>query len=180
MNCIPVHPQQTHRLSALGTLVTSWRRHLQAANLSPKTIKSYLASVDQLEAFLVEAGMTTDVTSPHREHIETFIVHLTETRSASTAATRYRGLQQFFKWLVEEGEIRASPMARMRPPKLEEKQPIVVLTVDDQLAPKREAIHNLERDQRSNSPGGAPGSVGDSDVPDIVAGDHSSPCCPLG
>jgi hypothetical protein len=45
-----------------------------------------------LEAFLVEAGMTTDVTALHREHIETFIVHLTETRSASTAATRYRGL----------------------------------------------------------------------------------------
>jgi site-specific recombinase XerD len=56
------------------------------------TIESYLASVEQLEAFLVEAGMTTDVTSLHREHIETFIVHLTETRSASTAATRYRGL----------------------------------------------------------------------------------------
>jgi hypothetical protein len=40
------------------------------------TIKSYLASVEQLEAFLAEAGMTTDVTALHREHIETFIVHL--------------------------------------------------------------------------------------------------------
>jgi integrase len=74
--------------------------------------------------------MTTDVTAPHREHVETFIVHLTETRSASTAATRYRDLQQFFKWLVEEGEIQASPMAWMRPPKLEEKQ-VPVVALDD-------------------------------------------------
>jgi hypothetical protein len=79
-----VEPQQNHTLSALGTLVTSWRRHLQAANLSPKTVKSYLAAVDQFEAFLAGRGMPTDVTVLRREHVESFILHLTESRSAST------------------------------------------------------------------------------------------------
>lgn len=83
-SCIPVEPQQNHTLSALGTLVTSWRRHLQAANLSPKTVKSYLAAVDQFEAFLAGRGMPTDVTVLRREHVESFILHLTESRSAST------------------------------------------------------------------------------------------------
>jgi len=32
---------------------------------------------------------------------------------AATAANRYRSLQQLFKFLVEDGEIRESPMARM-------------------------------------------------------------------
>ena len=32
-------------------------------------------------------------------------------------------MQAFFKWLVEEGEIRESPMARMKPPKVDEVPP---------------------------------------------------------
>lgn len=104
----------------LPALVTSWRRHLRAANLSPKTIKSYTASADQLVAFLAAAGMPTDAAGVRREDVEAFIEHLLATRTTSTAATRYRGLQQLFRWLEEEGEVAASPMARMRPPRLEE------------------------------------------------------------
>lgn len=36
--------------------------------------------------------------------------------AASTINNRYRGLQQFLNWLVDEGEIDAHPMARMSPP----------------------------------------------------------------
>ena len=55
------------------------------------------------------------------EHIETYLVELRERTSSSTAATRYRGLRQMFKWLVEEGEITRNPFERMRPPKVEER-----------------------------------------------------------
>lgn len=51
-------------------------------------------------------------------------------RSASTAATRYRSLQQLFKWLADEGEIPDNPMGRMRPPKLDEKQVGVISRAD--------------------------------------------------
>jgi site-specific recombinase XerD len=74
--------------------------------------------------------MPTQVSQITREHVEAFVERLLETRAAATAATRYRDLQQFFKWLVEEGEIPRSPMSRMRPPRLEEKQ-VGVVPPDD-------------------------------------------------
>lgn len=33
---------------------------------------------------------------------------------------RYRALQQFFRWYVEEDEVEVSPMARMSPPAVPE------------------------------------------------------------
>jgi site-specific recombinase XerC len=41
-------------------------------------------------------------------------------------ANRYRGLQRFFAWLVEEGVIRVSPTSRMKPPHLPDKPPAVL------------------------------------------------------
>ena len=62
-----------------------------------------------------------------REHIEAFLVHLLEDRrlASSTVNNRYRGLQAFFKWMLEEGDIRESPMARMTPPQITENLPDV-------------------------------------------------------
>ena len=74
--------------------------------------------------------MPTIVGAIHREHIEAFIVHLLDVRSPATANNRYRALQQFFKWLESEGEVPASPMARMTPPKLDEKA-VPVVSEDD-------------------------------------------------
>lgn len=111
-------------------LVASWRRHLRAANKSPKTIKSYQAAATQLRAFLTETGGPGEPSAIRRRHVEEFIADLIDRTSPSTAATRYRGLQQFFKWLEEEGEIEASPLVRMRPPKVPE-SPVPVLGRDD-------------------------------------------------
>lgn len=58
-----------------------------------------------------------------REHIEGFVSELLEHRKPATAANRFRGLQQFFKWAIDEGEIKESPMAKMHPPKAPE-QPV--------------------------------------------------------
>jgi site-specific recombinase XerD len=70
--------------------------------------------------------MPTDVAKIKREHLEAFIADLLERWKPATAANRYRGLQQYFRWLVDEGEIRESPMARMRPPKVPESLPPVL------------------------------------------------------
>jgi len=53
--------------------------------------------------------------SPRRGSVGAFIEHLLATR---TASTRYNGCRQLFNWLVEDGEIPDSSMARMRSPKL--------------------------------------------------------------
>ena len=113
----------------LTVLLPSWRLHLEASNLSPRTIRAYTDDGALLAAFLAARGMPTAVLSIRREHVEAFIVAELERTSPSSAATRYRSLQQLFKWLDDEGEIDTSPMAKMRPPKIPEK-PVPVLSDD--------------------------------------------------
>jgi site-specific recombinase XerD len=114
----------------IESLAPMWLVHLEAENLSPATLTSYRYSTDQLADFLEDRGMPLGVTSIAREHIEAFLIWKREQTTASTAATRYRGLQQFFRWLVEEGELTASPMARMKPPKVEE-EPVAIIQRED-------------------------------------------------
>ena len=89
----------------LTVLLPSWRLHLEASNLSPRTIRAYTDDGALLAAFLAAKGMPTAVLSIRREHVEAFIVAELERTSPSSAATRYRSLQQLFKWLDDEGEI---------------------------------------------------------------------------
>ena len=115
--------------SEIPDLVESWRRSLRARNLSPRTIKTYDESAQQLCVWLEQRGVTgvADIT---RDHVADFITYLLETRSAATASVRFRALQQFFSWLVDEEEIEVSPIAKMRKPIVPE-QPTQVLSVDE-------------------------------------------------
>ena len=110
----------------LAVNVQSFGRSLKAQNLSDRTIDSYLESAVLLGRFLADKGMPQDVAKLTREHIESFITDLLERWRPATAANRYRGLQSFFKWLVEEGEIKESPMAKMKPPRVPESAPPVL------------------------------------------------------
>jgi site-specific recombinase XerD len=112
-----------HDLASFQGLRESFERSLRAQNRSPKTIDTYVQSLVQFERFLVRKGMPTQVSDIHREHVEEFIAELTEQFRPGTALTRYRGLARFFGWCVEEGEIRASPMAHMHPPHVPEEPP---------------------------------------------------------
>jgi site-specific recombinase XerC len=100
--------------------VESLARHLRAANLTPATQRTYLASLDRLARFLEASGMPTDVGAIRREHVEAFMEDQLARWKPATAANRYSGIRPFFTWLVEEGEIKASPMERMRKPNLPE------------------------------------------------------------
>jgi site-specific recombinase XerD len=120
----------TGSVANIDVLVPSWRLSLEAANKSTATITSYTYATTQFSDYLRTMGMPIDVGAITREHVEAFLVHVRDTRSASTAETRYRGLRQFFAWCEEEGEITQSPMTRMKPPKVSE-QPVEVPTVED-------------------------------------------------
>src|SRR3954447_15871260 len=98
-----------HADPLLDELVDEFRDSLRARNRSPKTIKAYTDTAHRFAAFLAERGMPTTPAGVAREHVEAFIADQLEQHTASTAATRYRCLQQFFKWVVEEGEIATSP-----------------------------------------------------------------------
>src|SRR5690606_32137749 len=83
-------------------------------------------SVGKLRAFLRDQGMPTSPAAITREHVEAFITDLLARWKPTTAHNRYRALNTFFRWLADEGEIRESPMARMKPPRLPEEPPPVL------------------------------------------------------
>lgn len=106
--------------------LASFGRHLRAGNRSPTTIKVYAEAVRGFDAFLATRGMPRAVAAIRREHVEAFIEEQLIRLRPSTAASRYRSLQQFFRWLVDEGELRDSPMARMHPPTVPEEPPPIL------------------------------------------------------
>jgi site-specific recombinase XerC len=123
----------------IGVNLASFERHMRAENASPRTIRAYGDSVRQFADFLTTRAMPDSLSAIRREHVETFIEDLLSRRHANgqpfkpaTAHNRYRGLRAFFNWLVEEGELRANPMARMKPPRVPE-QPVDIIS-DAELA----------------------------------------------
>ena len=110
-----------------GTLLHSFRRRLEAENRSERTLASYLQSVRQAEAFLAGRGKRLEEAS--RADLEAFLGDLLRRRAPATAATRYKVLRILYRWLEEEEEIEANPMARMKPSIVPE-QPVPVVPED--------------------------------------------------
>jgi site-specific recombinase XerD len=119
-------PESTTSPGAIAPLVTSWRRSLAARRVSPATIATYSSAALLLADYLAAHGMPSAVAAIRREHVEAFIADLLERKAPATAHNRFRGCQAFFAWCLEEGEVRTSPMARMKPPRLPE-APVPVL-----------------------------------------------------
>ncbi len=116
--------------SEVGSLVTEFSRELElrvrGRRLSPATAGTYSESAAKLATFLQDNGMPTSLAAIRREHVEAFIADLLERWKPATAHNRFRGCQAFFRWLIEEGEVKASPMAKMQPPRLDERPPTVL------------------------------------------------------
>lgn len=114
----------------LATLLPDWITHLQARNLAPSTVNSYRVTGLHLHDFLTRNGMPTTVSAISRDHLEAWLADMQGRLSPATTARHYRSAQQLFRWLVEDGEITASPMERMRVPLVPE-QPVEVFTDDE-------------------------------------------------
>lgn len=110
----------------VAELSASFRLVLRSENKSPATVTAYLGALNQFVAFLESTGMPQSITSITREHVQAFITDQLDRYKTATAHNRYRGLDVFFKWAVEDGEIPASPMARMKPPRMEIEPPRVL------------------------------------------------------
>src|SRR5664280_1823948 len=117
--------------NSLTALVPDWRRHLRAKNLSPSTIRSYLYVAEQFasaaDAASASAKAQSNSGGPLKASalpaaIESYLGNVLDRSSASNAAKHYRSLQQFVRWLVDEGELDANPMARIHAPKVPERQ----------------------------------------------------------
>jgi site-specific recombinase XerD len=132
---------------SIDEAIASYRRHLRAENKSPNTITVYIGSLEKLRDYLAQQGMPGTIRGVRREHIESWLVALTEAgRKPATVSVYYRSLQPFWKWAVDEGELEASPMARMKPPAVPE-QPVPVLT-DSQVSALLAACHGTAFEDR--------------------------------
>ncbi len=123
-----VAPTSAHESTAgdLPLHATGFELSLRAADRSDNTVKSYLASIVLLDEFLASRGMPRHVEGISREHIEAFQVDQLARLRPASAGVRHRSLKVFFKWLVEEGQIKTSPMANIKPPKIPVEPPPVL------------------------------------------------------
>jgi site-specific recombinase XerD len=109
---------------------TSFSRVLRAENLSERTLQTYGESVAVLAGYLGPNPPGPLETTKHQ--IEDCLTDLLARQKPGTVHNRFRGMQRFFGWLVAEGELEVSPMARMKPPRLPEAPPPVLEIADVQ------------------------------------------------
>ncbi len=111
-------------------LLGDFERSLRAQRKAAKTITAYTDAARRFSEFLTERRRPTTLATIRRADVEGFIIDQLERLSPSTAAGRFRYLQQFWRWVVNEGELAASPMAGMSPPSIPER-PVPVYERDD-------------------------------------------------
>ncbi len=119
---LPQH--KTPPISRNGLLV-SFERHLRAERKDPDTIAHYVGASQQFLDYCLAEGLPA-VENVTREHVEMWMEALHERYRPHTVRNRYIGLRIFYKWLTEEGEIERNPMARIKPPSVEESPKDVV------------------------------------------------------
>lgn len=109
--------------SLWASFVYDWERSLRAGNYPETTRYNYVLAVTQLAKYLADHAIELanpaaidDPTDVERGHVEAFQAWIIATRSASTGVNKRKGLQQFFKWLVEEEELHRSPVDRVKRP----------------------------------------------------------------
>lgn len=101
-------------------LVESWFRSLRADALSFRTIENYTAAVRALSDWANDNDAPVDPAEQTADDLRRFMADQVERHSRGTAVLRFRSLQQWFKWLVDEDELDANPMRRLKAPKLDE------------------------------------------------------------
>jgi site-specific recombinase XerD len=114
----------------IDELIDDFERSLRARRRAAKTITAYTDAAHRFARWAEANGQPTTVEAVERRHVEAWIIDQLEAHSPSTAAGRYRYLQQFWRWVVEEGERAGSPMEGMSPPTIPER-PVPVYERDE-------------------------------------------------
>lgn len=103
-------------VDAFGAVVQDFERRLRSLNRAVQTIKHYRQAALLLRDFQLAHDRPDDVNAVTQADVEEFMIDQLAKHAPATAAIRYRSLQQFARYLVEEGIIAVSFMAGMSPP----------------------------------------------------------------
>lgn len=108
-------------IPAFTALIDSWSLTMEAENKSPRTVGNYRETLDLFVRWLLDHDRKIRPDEVTVTELREWLVELRETRSASTARTRWNGLRSFFAWCAAEGEIPVNPMADIKAPAVEER-----------------------------------------------------------
>jgi len=123
-------PESASAGPSLRDSIDDYRLSLHAAGKSKNTQAVYTLALSYLDVYLAEQGMPRHLAGIRREHVESWLGALRDAGKApATVSVYYRSLQPFWRWAIEEGFIRESPMVNMRPPIVPE-QPVPVLDAE--------------------------------------------------
>jgi site-specific recombinase XerD len=95
----------------------------QAARATAKTIQTYSYVLNSFSEWLLSHGVS-DVSHMLAQHIRAYLVHLQEKgHKDTTQHCHARVIRTWCNWLVAEGDLAQSPMARVKMPRLEQRIP---------------------------------------------------------
>jgi site-specific recombinase XerD len=128
------------------TAIASFSLSLRASGRKDRTEKTYVKALDYLQRFVVSQGMPP-IAALSTEHLREYFNSMYQRKlQNSTVSIHYRALQQFYKWLVAEGERRDNPIDRIPSPRVEEK--IQAHYTNDEIAQVLKKLPGTSRDWR--------------------------------
>src|SRR5260370_26832541 len=113
----------TNDVSTLTTAITNYTQSLNGRNISPHTITAYQTDLAQFAAWITDSDIS--VTQPAhvtRYHVTEYLSHLSgKGLTGTTRARKLASIREFFKYLVDNDSIPASPAASISMPRKEKK-----------------------------------------------------------
>ena len=114
-------------------LLESFEISIEAAGLSPATLRLYRHGIRKLYAFLERIGLDASLSGISAEHLRAWLTFEREAGAApATLDALHRAMRRFWKFLAEEGEITENVALRLPAPKQETK--IVEVLTPEQIA----------------------------------------------
>lgn len=118
----------------LELLLGDFFEHLTAQGKAPTTVKTYVGYARRFARFQVDQDLATDVTEVERRHVAAYLRFAARGNGQATHVSAYNSLRSFFAYLIEVGEIDASPIIGVPRPKDPPLAPVPILPDD---APQR-------------------------------------------
>jgi site-specific recombinase XerC len=98
-------------------LVASWQLAMEADGDSVNTRLTYRKGVETLADWLASEHPGVGPVDLERGHVRGWLVHVRQTRSASTAKAWFSGVRAFCRWMVAEEEVATDATAGIRTPR---------------------------------------------------------------
>lgn len=145
MNAQKVNKYDTESLQLdIEDLLSAYRRYLEAANRSPKTISWYFEILHRFFDFLDFNNLTKSIPDIGREELRTYILHLQSARkwpnsphikadkgslSPYSIQGHVRAIKAYWGWLFKEEYVLENPLVKVPLPKVPQSL-VKTLTID--------------------------------------------------